>query len=156
MTKKSLFIKTAFAAGLLGLAAGGYGLYLWNMPHRDVQAARVDYTLTADALVAEYLADATAADAKYLDAEGQSRVLAITGRVHALRVNQAGETVAVLRGPDAQAGVACSFTLATNPADDALKIGDTITVKGVIRAGAQYSDVLESYTDAVVEKCALL
>lgn len=155
MKKTSLLVRLLQLGGLLGVLAGGYGLYLWNLPHRDVRAARIDYQVTARQLVEEYLANRTAADAKYLVEGGDSKILAITGTVRKLSTNQNGETVVVLREAEAKAGVSCTFTAATNAQAAALKPGDTVTIKGVIRAGAEYSEILELYVDAVVEKCSI-
>jgi hypothetical protein len=155
MSKKPILKKLALVVAIFVLMGGGYGLYLWNMPHRDVQAAKVDFSLTAAEFVDDYLRDGAAANAKYLDAEGDSKILSLTGLVKAMRTNQAGESVLVLRAPGAEVGVACTFTVATNPVPGAVKIGDTVTVKGVVRAGAEYSDILGGYIDAVVEKCSL-
>jgi hypothetical protein len=148
----SLRLKIVSAIFLLITIAGlAGGFYLWFLPHRDVAATPVDFTLTADALVTEYLHDAVTANAKYLARDGNSRVLLLTGTIHAVRTNQAGATVVILREPAARAGVVCTFR--TPPATEALRVGSIITLKGVIRAGAQYSDVLDTYIDAVVDEC---
>lgn len=148
-------LKKIILACLL-LAAGGlgYGIYLWFLPHRDVAATPVDFTLTSAALVTEYLRDPAAANAKYLSADGDSKVLQLTGRIHAVRTNQAGALVLILRESTAPAGVACTF-LAPPPAEARL-VGSTITLKGVIRAGAQYNDILDTHLDAVVDQCTPL
>ncbi len=63
------------------LTVGGVGLYMFNIPLRDVQAARADYMLSSTQIVAEYLTDAEAANQKYLSAGGDSKILEITGEI---------------------------------------------------------------------------
>lgn len=53
-----------FAAGIV--IAGGIGLYLFNLPHRDVQESKSDYSVTSTQIVAEYLKDNEASNKKYL------------------------------------------------------------------------------------------
>lgn len=137
----------------LGLA---YGLFLYFLPHRDVQATATDYRLLASDLVTEYLSTPQAADTKYLDRSGDSRILEVTGPIHEVRTNLAGETIVVLRSPGSLAGVACTFTLSSSPPASALSLGELITVKGVIRAGTKFNDMLGIHTDVILEKCALL
>ena len=53
------------------LAALGAAAYVWffvyNKPHRDIENAAPDYTLTASALIREFDAGDTASDKKYND-----------------------------------------------------------------------------------------
>ncbi len=153
--KCSLFRKGLIAAVIIAVAGGAYALYLFNMPHRDVVSAHADITLTADALVNEFLADAGTANAKYLDAEGESKVLAVSGIVAGMETDLNGNTVVLLKETSAEAGVRCSFTAGTNAQAAALKKDETTTIKGVIRAGAAYDEDLELYEHAILEKCSI-
>ena len=46
--KKKKVIQIIAILGVAGiLIAGGIGLYMFNMPHRDIQSADADYSLTA-------------------------------------------------------------------------------------------------------------
>jgi uncharacterized membrane protein YgaE (UPF0421/DUF939 family) len=38
--------------------AGAIGFYMFNMPHRDVQSIKADFSLNSSEIVAEYLANA--------------------------------------------------------------------------------------------------
>ncbi|MEX1131683.1 MAG: hypothetical protein WEC15_00525 [Flavobacteriales bacterium] len=154
-TKRSLLRKGLIIGLIIALAGGAYAYYLFNMPHRDVVGAKADLTLAADALVNEFLADAAVANAKYLDAEGESKVLAISGTVAAVETDLSGQTVVLLKNAGADAGVRCSFTEATNAQAATLTIGDNTTIKGVIRAGAAYDEDLELYEHAILEKCSI-
>lgn len=153
MNKKKI-IKIGLILMVSGVVIGGSVVfYLFNMPHRDVQSAQADMTLTADNLVNEYLADATTANNKYLDEEGESKILEITGTVFSIGEDFNGNTEILLKSADAKAGVSCAFTTETNAKAKNIKIGDNITIKGVIQSGASFDEDLEMYENVIVDKC---
>ena len=152
MMKKKLF-KIASITALAGLIIGGGAmLYMFNMPHRDIQSAKVDYALTSTQIVSEYLSDKDAANEKYLAADGDSKILEVTGIVSKISEDFNNQKVVLLKGNNDKAGVNAVFTAETNTNTSNLKVGETITVKGVIRSGASYDDDLELYENVILEK----
>lgn len=149
--------KILIAFGLIALSVIGYVAYLWFMPHRDIQATKADAEITASVLVDEFLTDAAAANAKYLDAEGESKVLIISGKVTKIDTDQLGQKVLLLKNsPSDKLGVSCTFTTETNSQVSGVKIGDQIKIKGVIRSGAEYDEDLDLIINAVVEKSSVV
>ncbi len=151
--KKKKALKIIAILGVAGLLiGGGIGLYMFNKPHRDVQSANADYTLSASEIVSEYLSDKDAANKKYLAADGDSKILEITGVVSKISEDFSGQKVVLLKGEKAQAGVSASFTSETNSSLDDVQLDQTITIKGVIRSGASYDEDLEMYEHVIIEK----
>lgn len=150
--KKKLFRIAAITA-LAGLIIGGGAmLYMFNMPHRDIQSAKVDYSLTSTQIVSEYLSDKDAANEKYLAADGDSKILEVTGIISKISEDFNNQKVVLLKGNEDKAGVSAVFTAETNQNASNLKVGETITIKGVIRSGASYDDDLELYENVILEK----
>ena len=151
--KKKKVIKIIAVLGVAGiLIAGGIGLYMFNMPHRDIQAADADYTLSTSEIVSEYLADKDAANKKYLAADGNSKILEITGTVGKISENFAGQKVVLLKDEQLKAGVSASFTSESNSSLRDVRVDQTITLKGVIRSGASYDEDLEMYEHVILDK----
>lgn len=141
-------------AGLL--MGGGTVLYMFNMPHRNVQSTSTDFNLTASQLVAEYLENSASANEKYLSDDGDSKILEIKGTVSKINEDFNGQKVVLLQENSDKAGVSCTFTHETNNSVSNIKIGETITIKGVIRSGASFDPDLEMYENVVVEKSDLV
>ncbi|HDR51699.1 MAG TPA: hypothetical protein ENN90_08795 [Mariniphaga anaerophila] len=144
-----------------GLIAGivigaGVGLYLFNMPHRDVQNTKTDFSLTSSALVAEYLTDQNAANEKYLAADGESKILEVSGTVSKISENFNGQKVVLLKDQSDKAGVSATFTEETAEQVSAIQVGQTIRIKGVIRSGATYDQDLGLYENVILEKSAIV
>ena len=156
MKKKKHFriVVIVFLVGII--TATGISLYLFNMPERDVQAAKTDYSLTSTQLVTEYLSDMEAANQKYLASDGNSKILEITGKVCRISENFNGQKVVLLKGNQDLAGVNATFTPETNDDASGIEIGQSITVKGVIRSGASYDEDLEFYLNVVLEKSSII
>lgn len=156
MMKKKLF-KIAAILAVAGLIIGvGVMLYMFNMPHRDIQSAKVDYSLTSTQIVSEYLSDKDAANEKYLAEDGDSKILEVTGIVSKISEDFNSQKVVLLKGNEDKAGVSAVFTAETNPNVSNLKVGETITVKGVIRSGASYDEDLELYENVILEKSDII
>lgn len=154
MTKSTKIIAGIFITG--AVIAVGVAYYLFNMPHRDVQATKTDFSLTSTQIVNEYFADATKANEKYLDSEGESKIIEVTGVVSKISDDFNANKVVLLKAENDKAGVSCTFTPETNAKASTLKIGEQIILKGVIRSGASYDEDLEMYEDAIMEKCDLI
>jgi len=153
--KKTLRILTILViAGVL--AGGGIGLYMFFMPQRDIQKLPADFNVTESALVAEFLDDISSANRKYLAADGESKILEVTGRVARISENFNGEKVVLLKSDNDKAGVSCTFMHETNHRVNGLETGDMVTVKGVIRSGAYYDSDLDMYVNVTVEKSDLV
>jgi len=155
MAKRKIVIRLLLIGAAILFAAVGVGLFLFNKPHRDVQATAVDVTITADALVREFLSNPPAASEKYLDESGDSKIIAVSGTVHSSTMDLKGQVVVLLKSTE-NAGVSCTFMQASNSHAESLKPGDQITVKGVIRSGAGFDPDLELYEDVVLEQCDIL
>jgi len=141
----------------LGLAiAISVALYMYYMPARDVQATKTDYSFKASDIVREYLTDAQKANEKYLDEEGESKVLEVTGIVADISEDFNNQKVVLLKSDSDKAGVSASFTSETNKSTEGLNIGDKITIKGVIRSGAAYDEDLGMYENVILEKCDII
>jgi len=155
--KRKKIIKTVFILIGVGiLTAGGVVYYMFNMPHRNVQASKTDYLLNAGQLVAEYLLDPAAANQKYLDESGESKILEISGTVASVSEDFNDQKVVLLKTPDNKAGISCTFTHQTNDSLKDIQKGQHITVKGVIRSGAAYDEDLEMYENVIMEKCDIV
>lgn len=151
--KRRKIIRAVIITTVVGIViAGAAGLYMFNMPHRDVQSAKADFSLTSSQIVTEYLSDTESANTKYLAPDGDSKVLEITGTVNNISYNFDGLKVVLLKAADDKAGVSSTFTRETNANAEKLQIGQSITVKGVIRSGASYDDDLELYENVILEK----
>ena len=156
MKKRKLIRAMAIivVAGLLVVV--GVGLYMFNKPHRDVQSTQADYMLTSSEIVAEYQADNQAANQKYLSADGDSKILLISGEVNEISENFKGQKVVLLTGGNEMAGVSAIFTEENNDNLKGISVGQDITVKGVIRSGASYDEDLEMYENVILDKSDLV
>lgn len=151
--KKRKIIKIGISLLFAGLLiGGGTVLYMFNMPHRNVQSASTDFNLNASQIITEFLDNPYDANEKYLAADGDSKILEITGIVKKISDNFKGQKVVLLQSGVDKAGVSCSFTLETSKNVSEVKIGDSVTIKGVIRAGAAYDEDLEMYENVILEK----
>lgn len=140
--------------GIIG--AVSIGVYLFNKPHRDVEAAPIEFRVSNTDLVSQYLTNPEQANQKYLDDGGNSSILAVTGKVHSVSRDMNNQAVVLLKDEEQKAGVSCTFTLQTSDQAEKLQVGQSITVKGVIRAGAGYDEDLGLYEDVILEKCSIL
>lgn len=156
MNKKRIFKILAVLAIVGTVIAGGAALYMFNMPHRNVQNASTDFSLTASQLVADYLENPNKANEKYLADDGDSKVLEIKGTVAKISEDFNGQKVVLLQGNTDKAGVNCTFTHETNTNVSTIQVGQTVTIKGVIRSGASYDEDLEMYENVVIEKSDLV
>lgn len=149
--------KILIAIGILVLLGGGYGLYKYLQPPRDVQKAKVDVVTTTKALVAEYLKNKDAANKKYLSSDGDSKIFAISGKVSSISENAEKAKVIKLKEDGGKVAISCTFTLeATKTPETAkLKEGDMVTIKGQITTGPEYDKDFEEYSDIVMIQCAL-
>ena len=156
MTKRKI-IKLLIILTIVGVVAGGGTLlYVFKMPQRNIEKAKIDYSLHASDLVNEYLKNPEAANEKYLSEDGNSKILKVSGKIEQITENLNGQLEYLLKESSDKAGVLCSFAKESELTKSTHKVGDHITLKGVIRAGAAYDEDLGLYENVIVEKCLLI
>lgn len=156
MNKKRTLKIAAIVIGAGILIAGGIGYYMFNQPKRDVQGTATDFHYKSSQIVNEYLADANQANQKYLNEEGESKILEIEGEVSTISEDFNNQKVVLLKSLDDKAGVSCTFTPETGADVANIKVGDQVSIKGVIRAGASFDEDLDMYENVTMDKCKLI
>jgi hypothetical protein len=149
-------LKYALILVLIGVLAGGaVAAYIFLTPHRDVQDTKIDFKLSASAIVAEYLEDSDLANKRFLDEQGESKVLQITGTVADISEDFNGQKVVLLKSANDKAGVSCTFLATNDPKLEVLSVGQIISVKGMITAGASYDEDLGFYENVLLDQCSI-
>ncbi|MDB4835052.1 OB-fold putative lipoprotein [Cyclobacteriaceae bacterium] len=145
------FIKTIIISVVV-LVGATISVYLYlHQEHRDVQQTQSDYTLTVSEFVQEYLDNPKAANIKYLNSSGESKILTIQGIVKQ-HTPGTDHSIIILQSPSDKAGVQAILKTPHQTQEE----GDTITIKGVLRAGPSYDDDLEMYENGYVEKASII
>ncbi len=140
-------VKIGLIVVLIGVVLGGsYALYLFNMPHRDIQGEDAKFKMEAETFVNEFIADGTASTTKYLN-----QVVEISGKVAEISEDLKKQKVVLLKTE--KAGINCTFMESTNKSCASLKVGDIVKIKGVVNLGPSYDEDLEEAEYGVFEKC---
>ncbi len=140
-------VKYVLGGGVfLGVVVISIGLFLYFMPHRNIQGEKESFSVSAEQLVNDFVTDVDAANAKYLD-----QVIVVTGTVATIEEDQLEQKVVLLEV--GESGVSCTFMLETNDNAEELKEGEEVKIKGVVRLGASYDEDLEMAEFAILEKC---
>lgn len=148
--------KILIGAGVAAIIGISIALYMFYMPHRDVQATNADAEITSQKLVQEFLENKTAANDLYLAEDGDSKILIVSGEIASIYEDQLGQKVVLLKKPDDKMGVSCTFTISTNEQLYDVQVGSNVKIKGVIRSGAEYDEDLDLSEDVIMEKCAII
>jgi hypothetical protein len=145
--KKKIIKIVAF----IGLFGAMYALYLFNLPHRNAKDIESEFTFGASELALQFVENPILANETYLSDDGDSKVGVISGIVFEVGENVKGEQYAIIRNVNSVVGVQCSFLSNEN-----LEIGDFVSVKGVIRSGAEFDEDFEEYIDVIMEQCVII
>lgn len=97
------------------------GYMMWNKPHLDVKDAEA-VKITAIDLYKIFTTDSASAKIKYLN-----KVIAVTGEVKQVSLNQQNQQIILLKTHDPDASVNCTMEEKGNN----IKAGDNIVVKGI-------------------------
>lgn len=155
--KKKKTIKIIAIVAIFGLIiAGSVGFYMFNLPHRDVQSAKTDISISSALLIEEFLLNPDQANDKYLDEDGDSKILEVSGYVDKISTDFNNNIVVLLKDPGKEVGVSCTFLREVQRKASLIRIGQEIKVKGVIRSGAYYDEDFQMFEDIVMEKCDLV
>lgn len=93
-----------------GLVVGGGVIYHhFNISHKDVQAAALDFQLEAKELVNEYLASAQMANNKYVLEEGYFKIVTATGTVASNDKDMKQQDLVFLKDSGEKVGIDCTF-----------------------------------------------
>ncbi len=142
---------------IVGIVIGGAaGFYMFNMPHRDVQSAKADLEITSTDLTRDFLENPESANDKFLDQDGDSKILVVSGRVDQINTDFNDNIVVILKDSGQDVGVSCTFLGNVKSTANKIQLGQKIKVKGVIRSGAFYDEDLRMYEDVIMEKCDLV
>lgn len=151
------YLKILLVLGSAGMLIGGpVGLYIYFLPHRDVQAAKTEVQISASGLVEEFLNDGTAATEKYMAADGDSKIIEVSGIISGISKDFSGQTVILLKSETDKAGVSCTLLPEAEAHLAHIKAGSLVTIKGVIRGGASYDADLELYENVLLAEAAFI
>jgi hypothetical protein len=125
MTKKTK--RLLLSLFLLAVAGAVIVYFIWNKPFKDTQAAKPAYSLLAAELHNTFSTDSATAKAKYIGDENNGKVIQVKGEVAEVKINQANETVILLKTNTGGAFVNCTMSEKA----DGVKAGDTISIKGM-------------------------
>lgn len=151
MVKKLAWIGFTVIAVVLSVIA-----YLFYKPHRNVQTAKASAQISVKELLNEFSSNEKKANAKYLSADGNSKILIVSGPVYSSSTNQKNELVILLKEESQPEGVSCTFTAETNDHAASLKKGDIVKIKGAITAGNSYDTLLDLHNHALLIQCDIV
>ncbi|HZP81254.1 MAG TPA: hypothetical protein VFB21_06430 [Chthonomonadaceae bacterium] len=125
MRRNLSFLSLACLSLCLSVPVGLAGCGAQNAAEKQVRAARVAASLSAQALWQAYAENGKAADRKF-----KGRVLRVTGQVANTGQTFAGNPFIMLRANDLGSGVQCFFTPEHKTQIDRLKQGQEVTIRG--------------------------
>lgn len=139
------WVKIIAVLVILGILGGlsGY-LFIYNKPHVNYEKSKVDYSISADDIFAEYTNHRHEAENKY-----NGKVLQVSGMVSSIDITDSQIIIAFVLsdGLFGDEGIRFSMLPKYNDKASALDPGTMVSIKGYCTG---YND-----TDIILEKCSI-
>ena len=119
------FKKIIIAILILGTIGAFVGYKMYNKPHVDVAEVAADISIAADKILNEFSTDETEANTKYLD-----KIVAVKGEISEIKTEKE-KGIITLKTNDDFGSVLCHLSEKSTHKINTLKVGQTITVKGI-------------------------
>ncbi len=107
---------------ILLIAAGVFGYYTYNKPHKETSGVKADFVVTPLALLQAYETDEIVADKTYLD-----KIIEVGGIVKAINQVDKGGSLSLETGSEMSA-IICEFE--SGEVISKISVGDSVTIKG--------------------------
>ena len=127
--------KIGLYLGLLLLIGGVVGYCLYHKPHENVGKAKVDFTMSANALFAAFDTDESGSNEKFLD-----KIIQVDGTINEVKKDEAGYPVLFLDGGGMLFGVKCNLDRLTEHQRTDFTEGERVVLKGI--CAGMLSDVV--------------
>ncbi len=131
--------KILFFIGIVLLCLAGWGIFLYNKPHKDVSSTKTDVAIDATLLYKRYSENEAIADKQFLN-----KIISVTGRVD--DISRTDSTcIVLLKQVNETGGISCNLFA---PASTRIQQGNQLTIKG--RCTGFLMDV--ALTDCIIEQ----
>lgn len=121
MNRKKIII----AILVLAIVGAFLGYKMYNKPHVDVAEASADINISANKILAEFSKDETTANTKYLE-----KIVAVKGEIAEIKIEKE-KGIITLKTNDDFGSILCHLSTKATKKLSTLKVGQTITVKGI-------------------------
>ena len=111
---------------LLAVFSIAFGFYMYHKPHKNMESAKVEKTLSAAELFQKYETNETAGDQAFLD-----KTLAINGKVRNVEKNEDGLVSVTLETESDMFGVICQLDNLSQHKRTDFKEGEIVQFKGI-------------------------
>lgn len=118
--------KYLFSFGLIGLVGIGFGIYMYNKPHKDIKKITADFKIEANQLLAEFEENESAANTKYLD-----KLIEVKGIVREVSSNDEGNISVILESENPLSGVICQLDNLATHENKSFEPGEKVAFKGL-------------------------
>jgi len=109
----------------LGILVAFVGYQIYNKPHIDVAETSADISISANEILFEFSKDEATANAKYL-----GKIVAVRGVLSETKIEKE-KGIITLKSNDDFGSILCHLSAEATKKMDALKVGETYTVKGI-------------------------
>lgn len=134
---------TLISIAILVLTGGAVGYYLYNKGPRDIRMAN-GIKVKAEELYLIYTTDSTEAKKKYTD-----KIVQVTGEITDISSNLQQQKVVLLKTASESAHINCTLEIA----DENLRAGEIITLKGIASGMGQGDEELGIPGDVYLIRC---
>lgn len=134
------------------VAAAGAGLYAWkefNRKNKDLSGEKAAHTVQATALIGEFAANDSIANAKY-----QGKIVAVEGMVKQVDKDDEGFYTVVLGDTTDMSAVRCAMDSTHIKDATSLKRGESVKVKGAL-TGYKKDDTGLLGSDVELNRCVI-
>ena len=118
--------KFLFSFGLIGLLGVGFGIYMYNKPHKDIKKSTADIKIEANQLLTDFEENEAEANTTYLD-----KLIEVTGTVREVSKDEEGNVSVILESENPLAGVICQLDNLTAHNKTSFEPGEKVAFKGL-------------------------
>lgn len=145
---KKWVLYTGAVAVILGIAAAVYvWFFVYNKPHRDIESATPDFTLTAEELIAEFDKNDTATNGKY-----NEKVIQFSGKFK--KIESADTTISIVFDYGTQNIISAEMLPKYKSDMQTLNPGAEVVIKGLYKGYIGGDDLFGIPGNIALNQCS--